>query len=70
LRPVVVLLDVSSFNDGPGTEKLARSLRERRVPVCVIACNADLAQALSDFSADFISQDLRSWQKPTLSQST
>jgi uncharacterized protein (DUF58 family) len=70
LRPVVVLLDVSSFHGGPGTEKLARSLRERRVPVCVISCNADLVQALSEFSSDFVSQDLRSWQKPTLSQST
>jgi uncharacterized protein (DUF58 family) len=70
LRPVVVLLDVSSFNGGPGTEKLARSLRERRVPVCVISCNADLAQALSEFSSDFMSKDLRSWQKPTSSQST
>jgi uncharacterized protein (DUF58 family) len=64
LRPVVVLLDASSFDGPPGTEKLARSLRERRVPVCVISCNADLSGALSDFSSDFTSQDLRSWQRP------
>jgi hypothetical protein len=70
LRPVVVLLDASSFDGPPGTEKLARSLRERHVPVCVISCNADLSQALSDFSSEFISQDLRSWQRPMSSQLT
>jgi uncharacterized protein (DUF58 family) len=68
LRPVVVLLEAVSFGGTPGTDKLVRALRERRVPVCMISFNADLAQALSDFSSEFISQDLRAWQKPTLSQ--
>ena len=68
LRPIVVLLDVNSFGGNPGTEKLAHALKERRVPVCVISCNADLSQSLSEFSSDFISQDLRVWQEPVLSQ--
>jgi uncharacterized protein (DUF58 family) len=70
LRPVVVLLDASSFDGPTGTAKLARSLRERRVPVCVISCSADLTQTLSEFSSDFISQDMRSWQRPMSSQLT
>jgi len=68
LRPVVILLDSSSFEGMYGTEKIARSLRERRVPVCMVCCDADLSQVLSEFSSDFISQDLRAWQKPELSQ--
>jgi len=70
LRPLVVLLDAYSFGGKSGSDKLARSLRERRVPVCVVSCNADLTQALSEFSSDFISQDLRAWQRPVLSQLT
>jgi uncharacterized protein (DUF58 family) len=69
LRPVVVLLDAVSFGGKGGTtEGLVRALRERRVPVCVVACNANLSQVLSEFSSDFISQDMRTWQTHVLSQ--
>ncbi len=68
LRPVVILMDASSFNGAHGTEGLVRSLRERRVPVYVITCNTDLVASLSSFSSNFSSQDVRSWQKTVLSQ--
>ncbi|MBK9602070.1 MAG: DUF58 domain-containing protein [Anaerolineales bacterium] len=69
LRPVVVLLDAVSFGGkGAATEGLVRALRERRVPVCVVACNANLSQVLSEFSSDFISQDMRTWQTHVLPQ--
>jgi uncharacterized protein (DUF58 family) len=68
LRPIVILLDVESFGGRRGTEGLARALRGRRVPVCVVSCNADLSGALSSFSSDFISQDLRAWQTPVSAQ--
>ena len=67
LRPVVVLLDAASFGGPHGTEKLARSLHERRVPVCLVACDADLKQALSTLTTDLISQEMRKWQSPVLS---
>jgi uncharacterized protein (DUF58 family) len=68
LRPVVILLDSQTFGGLRGTDKLAVSLRERRVPVCVVACNADLKQALSTLATDFIPQEMRKWQNPILSQ--
>jgi uncharacterized protein (DUF58 family) len=68
LRPVVILLDIQTFGGLRGTEKLARSLRERRVPICVIACDADLKQALSTLTSDFAPQEMRTWRNPILSQ--
>jgi len=68
LRPVVVLLDAETFGGQRGTDKLVSSLRERGVPVCLVACNADLAQALSELPSNFTSQDMRTWQSPILSQ--
>ena len=68
LHPVVVLLDSETFDGPPGTDKLLLSLRERRVPVCVVACNADLTQALSELPSSFTSQDMRTWRNPVLSQ--
>lgn len=67
LRPVIVLLDTGTFGGGQGTDKLVRSLHERRVPVCLVACNADLAQALSELPSNFISSDMRTWQSTALS---
>jgi len=67
LRPVVVLLDVATFGGLRGTDKLAHSLRERRVPVCVITCDADLKQALSALTTNFTSQEIRTWHPPVLS---
>jgi uncharacterized protein (DUF58 family) len=46
-RPVVVLLDAASF-DGPlGTAALAMAIAGLGVPVCRVACGADLGTALS-----------------------
>jgi uncharacterized protein (DUF58 family) len=47
LRPVVVLLDASSFGGLPGTEPLATAISTLQVPVCVIENGADLSVALS-----------------------
>ncbi|HNH77840.1 MAG TPA: DUF58 domain-containing protein [Anaerolineales bacterium] len=69
LRPVVILLDGETFGGRRGsTAGLVRALRERRVPVCVVACDANLSETLSEFSTEFISQDIRTWQTPVLSQ--
>jgi hypothetical protein len=59
-----VLLDAQTFGGMRGTEKLARSLRERRVPVCVVACGDDLKQALSSLTTDFTSQEIHKWHNP------
>jgi len=68
LRPVVVLLDAETFGGVRGTDKLVSSLRERRVPVVVIQCDADLTQALSVVPATINKQDMSPWQNPVLSQ--
>jgi uncharacterized protein (DUF58 family) len=68
LRPVVILLDSQSFGGLRGTEKLTRSLLERRVPVCVITCDADLRLALSNLTTNFAPQEMRTWKNPVLSQ--
>jgi len=67
LRPVVILLDAETFGGLRGVDKIVRSLRERRVPVCVIACDADLTQALSELTTNFSSQEMHKWQNPALS---
>jgi uncharacterized protein (DUF58 family) len=67
LRPVVVLLNAETFGGARGTDKLIIALRERRVPVCVIACDADLTQALSELPPDLTSQEMRAWRSPILS---
>jgi uncharacterized protein (DUF58 family) len=68
LRPIVILLDPVSFNGGQSADKMLMSLRERRVPVCVVTCNTNLSQTLSDFVSDVNPLDVRTWQKPVLSQ--
>jgi uncharacterized protein (DUF58 family) len=68
MRPMVVLLDAATFNGVRGTDVLVRSLHERRVPVCVVACDADLAQALSMLPASVNSKDMSPWKSPVLSQ--
>jgi uncharacterized protein (DUF58 family) len=67
LRPVVILLDAQTFGGPRGSDKLIDSLRERRVPVHVIPCDADLPLALSQISTNFKTQDVHSWQTPILS---
>lgn len=67
LRPVVALLDASTFNGAPGTDKLSKSLNEKGVPVCILPCDVDLAIALSSFSSQFGFQEMNIWQRPLLS---
>lgn len=64
LSPIVVLLDAQTFGGLGGTDKLVNSLRERRVPVSVIACDDDLSQSLSAIPSNFSVQDSRVWQPP------
>lgn len=68
LRPIVILLDAASFGGEQGSDEMSLSLRERRVPVCVVACNANLSQTLSDFVSNVNPADVRTWQKAVLSQ--
>ena len=70
LRPVVILLVADSFGGAPGSQRLAQQLAGQRVPVCLIHCDANLAQELSNFSSDNPSQDATTWQRPTLSHLT
>ncbi|NOH02971.1 MAG: DUF58 domain-containing protein [Chloroflexi bacterium] len=70
LSPMVVLLDAQTFGGPAGTDALVNSLRERRVPVSVIACGDDLSQALSAVSSVYNTQDTRAWQTPTYSPLT
>ena len=67
LRPIVVLLDVETFGGTRGADTISRSLRARRVPVCVIKCDDNLPLALSELSTDFKLQENHTWQSPTLS---
>jgi uncharacterized protein (DUF58 family) len=68
LRPLVILLDIETFGGMRGAEKIALSLRERRVPVCVVACDANLTQALSELSTNFKTQENHTWRNPASSQ--
>ena len=70
LQPLVVLLDAGSFDGLSGADGIVRQLTERRAPVCLIPCGADLGQALSLFSTTHVSQDIDRWQRPTLSHLT
>ena len=69
LRPVVVLLMSLSFGSHTSNEDLARSLEERKVPVCRVYCEADLSETLSSFATNHFSQDI-SWRRPVLSHLT
>ncbi|MBI3162390.1 MAG: DUF58 domain-containing protein [Chloroflexi bacterium] len=69
LRPVVVLLNAATFGGMHGTDKLVAALRERRIPACVIACDADLSQALSQLPSDLTSQEMRAWRPQALQHS-
>lgn len=66
LRPMIILLASRSFGGPPGTDKLMRSLTERRVPVCPISRDDDLGAVLAAFASTSISQDVHIWQRPPL----
>ena len=69
LRPVVALLMTLSFGSRASNDDLAKSLEERKVPVCRVYCDEDLAETLSAFYAKTSSQD-SSWRRPVLSHLT
>jgi uncharacterized protein (DUF58 family) len=69
LRPVVILLMSQSFGSRANNEDLAKSLAERKVPVCRVYCEADLSETLSSFALNTFSQDV-SWRRPVLSHLT
>ena len=72
LRPVVVLLMAQSFGNRTGNEDLAVALETRKVPVCRVYCEADLAETLTSFSNTNFSQDIawRTNRAPVLSHLT
>ncbi len=69
LRPVVVLMMTLSFGSRASNEAIARSLEERKVPVCRVYCDEDLGETLSAFYDKTSAQDT-SWRKPVLSHLT
>ena len=69
LRPVIVLMMTHSFGSRASNEDLAKSLEERRAPVCRVYCDHDLGETLSTFYSQINSQDT-SWRKPVLSHLT
>ncbi|MFZ5881290.1 MAG: DUF58 domain-containing protein [Chloroflexota bacterium] len=70
LRPVVLLLIAETFGGPRGSDRILKSLSERRVPVCPIYCDADLGAALASFSATYHIQEPRTWERPPSPQST
>lgn len=66
LYPVVVLLNAETFGGPTGTQNLINALRERRVPVCEIACDDNIADKLSNTAPNFKAQEIRSWQTSVL----
>lgn len=70
LRPVVILLLADTFGGPRGGAELHRSLLERGVPVCLIACGADLSETLSNFTAESMYRDFSVWQRPPLTYLT
>jgi uncharacterized protein (DUF58 family) len=50
MRPVVVLVDASTFGGQSGSERVENNLKIMGVPVCRVACGDDLAARLSDHS--------------------
>jgi uncharacterized protein (DUF58 family) len=48
LKPIVVLLDASSFGGAPGTDRLAESIKLLGIPFRIVRRDADLSLVLSD----------------------
>ncbi len=70
LHPIVILLDAESFNGKAGANEIMRRLGDRQVPARLLNCGVDLADALSDLGPASISQNVITWQRPTLSHLT
>ncbi len=69
LQALVILLDAETFGGAPGAASLARQLPAQGVPVCLIPCEAEIGQLLSDFAASTLSQEILTWHRPALSPS-
>ncbi len=70
LKPIIILLVAESFGGPPGSQEIAQQLMAQDIPVCLVYCDADLAQTLSTFSAHTERRDMTSWQRPVLSHLT
>lgn len=51
LRPVMLLLDASTFGGPDGPDVLRQTVAARAVPLCVIRCGDDLSTTLAAFAA-------------------
>lgn len=67
LHPIVVLLEAHTFGGPQGTSDIVNALRERQIPVHVIACDDNISQVLAEIPATFQTQGAFSWQTPVLS---
>ena len=63
-HPVVVLLMAETFGGASGSTVLVDSLRRLQVPVWQVNNQVDLATSLSQFAAEYSSQERFAWQKP------
>jgi uncharacterized protein (DUF58 family) len=70
LRPIVVLMAAKTFGGPAGTERIVAALQAQGVPLRVIECGADLADALAGSSRSDYPQDVMRWQPPPLSHLT
>ncbi|OQY36091.1 MAG: hypothetical protein B6I38_00460 [Anaerolineaceae bacterium 4572_5.1] len=66
LHPTVILLDAASFGGQKGSAELAESLINANVPVCHIACEADLGVTLSTFAKNTVYQETTKWFEPSI----
>jgi hypothetical protein len=66
----VVLIVAETFGGRGGTDQLATSLKGQGVPLRLIDCGVELAEALSGFMVTNFAQDVVRWQRPTLSHLT
>jgi uncharacterized protein (DUF58 family) len=70
LHPIVVLLDAESFDGRSGSDGLFRRLGDQQVPALLLRCGTDLAAGLSNLGPTSLSQNMITWQRPTLSHLT
>jgi uncharacterized protein (DUF58 family) len=70
LHPMVVLLDAESFDGKAGAAEIVRRLGDQQVPVLLLQCGVDLAAGLSSLAPSSLSQNVITWQRPTLSHLT
>jgi uncharacterized protein (DUF58 family) len=69
LRPIVLLLHAHTFGGADGADELALALETRGIPFRLVACGAEVSQALAGIGRQGASQETPTWQSPTLSRS-